>query len=73
MLADILSVVYASIDDVEHRDGQKLHQIPLLDRAIFVQFKLKPFVINVIQVYAWTASSSEDNIETFNKRLDMMF
>ena len=43
---------------------------PVLDRVIMVKIHAKPFNINIIQVYAPTSSSSEEDLEEFYSGID---
>ena len=43
---------------------------PVSDRVIMVKIHAKPFNINIIQVYAPTSSSSEEDLEEFYSGID---
>ena len=67
---------YAGNEDINHCNGVAVittgrvaksvrGYVPVSDRVIILQVEAKPFNINIIQVYAPTFTSSEDELEKF--------
>ena len=69
-------IYYAGENSVQHRNGVAilvtkeinravLGFLPVSDRVAMIKINAKPFKLNVIQVYAPTSDSSDDDLEQF--------
>lgn len=78
---DGYQVYYAGNDEAHHYNGvafilakniaKSVKSVtPISDRVIILQLNSKPFNTNIIQVYAPTSTSSEEDLEKFYKHLD---
>ncbi|KAL1446457.1 hypothetical protein WDU94_005636 [Cyamophila willieti] len=70
------TIFYAGVDSNQHPNGVAViinkevatkvsGHLPISDRVILVQINATPFKLNVIQAYAPTSLSSEEDLETF--------
>lgn len=81
-IIDNYHVYYSGEEGNQHRNGVGFILSPdvnrsitsvcnISDRVIMIQLKSSPFNINLVQVYAPTSQSSEEDIETFYSQVEI--